>query len=200
MMFQRTKVAVLVLGLGAWTGCDKLAEAVADKAAAAAVDAQEAGMTEDDKLGNKLAGYIGCINNTSRSVTDAKDRYFDWVDEKAGITGKETSVYGVYEVSDPSTCVTGIKTAADAEPEDAELEGAAAEYLAALEAAMPVINEAHKYYEDENYNIYCLPPTTPVTAVNAPPPLAENIAPRAALLPPMRSTGSEITGYLQRPE
>jgi len=55
-------------------------------------------------------------------------------------------------------------------------------------------------FEDDNYNIYSLPATTPATVVNAPPALAENIAPRAALLPPMRSTGSEITGYLQRPE
>ena len=151
MMHKRTKVVVLVLGMSAWTGCDKLAEVVADKAAAAAVEAQEAGMSEDDKLGNKLSGYIECINNTSRSLTDAQQRYFDWVDPKAGLTGKEKHVYGVYEINDPSTCKNGIKTAADAEPEDAELEGAAAEYLAALEAAVPVINEAHKYYEDENY-------------------------------------------------
>jgi len=151
MMLQRTKVAVFVLGMGAWTGCDKLAEAVADKAAAAAVDAQEAGMSEDDKLGNKLSGYISCINNTSRTITDAQKRYFDWVDAKAGLTGKEKSVYGVYEISDPSTCVDGIKKSADAEPEDAELEGAATEYLTALQAAVPVINEAHKYYEDEDY-------------------------------------------------
>jgi hypothetical protein len=151
MMLKRSMVAVFVLGTGMWTGCDKLAEAVADKAAAAAVDAQEAGMSEDDKLGNKLSGYIECINNTSRSITDAQGRYFDWVDPKAGITGKEKSVYGVYEINDPATCVNGIKTAADAEPEDAELEGAAAEYLAALQEAVPVINEAHKYYEEEDY-------------------------------------------------
>jgi Tol biopolymer transport system component len=55
-------------------------------------------------------------------------------------------------------------------------------------------------FEDDNYNIYSLPATTPAVTVSAPPAPAENTAPRAALLPPMRSTGSEITGYLQRPE
>ena len=55
-------------------------------------------------------------------------------------------------------------------------------------------------YEDDNYNIYTLPPTAPGVVVTAPPALAENTAPRGALLPPLRSTGSQITGYLMRPE
>jgi hypothetical protein len=59
---------------------------------------------------------------------------------------------------------------------------------------------AFSVYEDDNYNIYTLPPTTAGQAVAAPPALADNTAPRAALLPPLRSTGSEITGYLMRPE
>jgi hypothetical protein len=151
MMLTRSTVALVVLGLGTLTACDKLAEAVADKAAAAAVEAQQAGLTEDDKLGNKLAGYIDCINNTSRRIGDAEDRYLDWVDPKVGITGKEKNVYGLYEISDQSTCITGIKTAADAEPDDPETEAAATEYLAALEAVMPLVNEAHKYYDEEDY-------------------------------------------------
>jgi hypothetical protein len=151
MMLTRSTVALVVLGLGTLTACDKLAEAVADKAAAAAVEAQQAGMTEDDKLGDKLAGYIDCINNTSRRIGDAEDRYLDWVDPKVGITGKEKNVYGLYEISDQSTCINGIKTAADAEPDDPETEGAATEYLAALEAVMPLVNEAHKYYDEEDY-------------------------------------------------
>ena len=94
MMLTRSTVALVVLGLGTLTACDKLAEAVADKAAAAAADAQQAGMTEDDKLGNKLAGYIDCINNTSRRIGDAEDRYLDWVDPKVGITGKRRTSTG----------------------------------------------------------------------------------------------------------
>jgi Tol biopolymer transport system component len=59
---------------------------------------------------------------------------------------------------------------------------------------------AFSLYEDDNYNIYSLPADAPALTVTAPPALAENQAPRAALLPPLRSTGSQITGYLMRPE
>ena len=59
---------------------------------------------------------------------------------------------------------------------------------------------AFSMYEDDNYNLYTLPAGTTGTAVAANLPPAENTAPRAALLPPLRGTGSEITGYLMRPE
>ena len=59
---------------------------------------------------------------------------------------------------------------------------------------------AFSLYEDDNYNIYALPADVPASPVTPPPALAENVAPRAAVLPPLRSAGSEITGYLQRPE
>ena len=59
---------------------------------------------------------------------------------------------------------------------------------------------AFSVFEDDNYNIYSLPASAPSQPVNPPPALADNTAPRAALLPPLRSTGSEITGYLMRPE
>ena len=59
---------------------------------------------------------------------------------------------------------------------------------------------AFSVFEDDNYNIYSLPANPPGISVTAPPALAENTAPRGAILPPLRSAGSEITGYLQRPE
>jgi hypothetical protein len=59
---------------------------------------------------------------------------------------------------------------------------------------------AFSVYEDDNYNIYTLPASPTAVTVTAPPALADNTAPRAALLPPLRSTGSQITGYLMRPE
>jgi WD40 repeat protein len=59
---------------------------------------------------------------------------------------------------------------------------------------------AFSVFEDDNYNIYSLPASAPSQPVNPPPAMADNTAPRAALLPPLRSTGSEITGYLMRPE
>jgi Tol biopolymer transport system component len=59
---------------------------------------------------------------------------------------------------------------------------------------------AFSLFEDDNYNIYTLPANTPGVAVATNTPPREGAAPRAALLPPLRGTGSEITGYLMRPE
>lgn len=70
----------------------------------------------------------------------------------------------------------------------------------ALTVAQRTGEIAFSLYEDDNYNIYSLPANTAGTTVTAPPALADNQAPRAALLPPLRAAGSEITGYLMRPE
>jgi hypothetical protein len=59
---------------------------------------------------------------------------------------------------------------------------------------------AFSLFEDDNYNIYSLPAGTAGTAVAANLPPTDDMAPRAAVLPPLRGTGSEITGYLMRPE
>ena len=59
---------------------------------------------------------------------------------------------------------------------------------------------AFSLFEDDNYNIYSLPAGTAGTDIRAGAPPSEGAAPRAALLPPLRGTGSEITGYLMRPE
>lgn len=59
---------------------------------------------------------------------------------------------------------------------------------------------AFSVFEDDNYNIYALPAGTAGTQVSAAAAAPYNTAPRAALLPPLRGTGSLITGYLLRPE
>lgn len=70
----------------------------------------------------------------------------------------------------------------------------------ALTVAARSGNIAFSLFEDDNYNIYTLPANTLGQPVSAPAALAEGTAPRAALLPPLRAAGSEITGYLMRPE
>src|SRR5215212_1899646 len=56
---------------------------------------------------------------------------------------------------------------------------------------------AYSLYEDDNYNIYALPPSA--TGVTVPATNNSETA-RAALLPPFRQTGSVITAYLQNPQ
>jgi hypothetical protein len=52
-------------------------------------------------------------------------------------------------------------------------------------------------FEDDDYNIYTLPGSTPGVPVAA---TVSPEAPRAAILPPLRATGSQITSYLTHPE
>ncbi|HEX8171030.1 MAG TPA: BamA/TamA family outer membrane protein [Thermoanaerobaculia bacterium] len=59
---------------------------------------------------------------------------------------------------------------------------------------------AFSVFEDDNYNLYTLPPQTAGTEIAATPAPSEGAAPRGALLPPLRGGGSEITNYLMRPE
>jgi len=66
----------------------------------------------------------------------------------------------------------------------------------ALTVASKTGDLAFSLYEDDNYNIYTLPPSPGGIAVAA---SAVAEAPRGAVLPPFRATGSEITAYLQNP-
>ncbi len=135
-------------------GCDQVtdllekgAEAVGEASNAAAT----ADLTEDDKLGIKLEGYIGCINGPSSSVLDAADRYASCVNIEEGVTGKERNVYGIYDHELNATCVEGIATANGSEPHDEGLENAGTEWLAAYKAVQPLIHDAHEYYDRDDY-------------------------------------------------
>ncbi|MBK8718886.1 MAG: DUF3829 domain-containing protein [Deltaproteobacteria bacterium] len=108
--------------------------------------------TDDDRLGEKLQAYIDCINGPATNISDSGKRYFDWIDDpKVGPTGKETSVYGLYEIRDTKPCLDGIAKAAELEPDDADLEAAAKAFADAVSTAAPLMNEAYKYYDEDNY-------------------------------------------------
>jgi hypothetical protein len=134
-------------------GCKRiLQEAI--KARQAATDGGSSGqrVDEDQALGEKLNGYIrDCLNRYSKSVHSAEERYGDWV-RKTGPTGKEQNIYGIYEISqDPEQCRTAINKANAAAPSKPDMEKMASAYSAALLAVVPIINEAHKYYERGDY-------------------------------------------------
>lgn len=136
-------------------GCDQVIEALnkgAQSAAEEAAGAAGGAVTEDDKLGQKLQGYIDCINNHSSRVHDSVDYYLKSVEDPAvGPTGKETNIYTPHEISDPQTCADGVKTSADADPDDPDLEAAGTAFAEALVETAGLINEAHKYYDEKNY-------------------------------------------------
>ena len=76
-----------------------------------------------------------------------------WVkDIERGPTGKETLVYGLYDVTgDGSDCEKAIESAKATDPAMPELEEAADKYVAALKDVVGQIRGVHDYYEQEDY-------------------------------------------------
>lgn len=105
---------------------------------------------EGTALNEKINAYVGCINRLSERSYESRSRYFSWVGKK-GPTGKERIIYGTYTIYDTSDCKAGVEKANSLEPHDAELEGAASAYVAAVGALEPLLKEADDYYTQEDY-------------------------------------------------
>lgn len=115
--------------------------------ATAAVDAQQ-------QLTAKLNAYIGCFNALDSKTHDSIQSYTRWIkDVDAGPTGRESSIYGPFEISDydMKQCDAPVTEAIAAKPALAELDDAAGRYQQALKALAPVSKEAHDYYERQDY-------------------------------------------------
>jgi len=152
--FRPAPLGLFILCL-AGTGCDALTDAIEQGAEAMAQEPGQAHggapLSEDDKLGNKLSGYIKCVNDTSRDVQRAQKRYGDWVDMKTGPTGTEKHVFGLFAMRDHKACREAVTAGQAAEPSMPKLEAAATAYVKALDAIEPVVAEAFKYYDDKDY-------------------------------------------------
>lgn len=106
------------------------------------------GMSEKTQL------YITkCFNPYANRVMDSYQRYTSWVkNEAAGPTGRESIVYGLYDVSgDGEDCIAAVTEAQEMEPELPEVEQAAGQYSGALKEAIYQIRGIYKYYDQEDY-------------------------------------------------
>jgi hypothetical protein len=99
----------------------------------------------------KLNAYVGCINRLSERAYDSRKRYFSWVRNKNGPTGKERIIYGLYTIYDTTDCKKNVEKANALEPRDAALEAAASAYAEAVGKLEPLLKEADDYYSQENY-------------------------------------------------
>lgn len=148
---RRLSLALAAAGCLSLAACDKLADAVQKGAEAAAGDAAQAGMSEDDKLGAKLKGYVDCINWVSDGVHRSADGYASWVDFDKGLDPATKNPGSVYEINDPQKCLDAVTAAKAMEPKLEDVEGAADAYVTALNTLIPLVKEAHKYYDEKNY-------------------------------------------------
>lgn len=105
-------------------------------------------------LDEKLEIYIDCYNRLDERAHSSIQRYASWVkDMKAGPTGKERVVYGLYEVGPEqkiNECRTQFASAAAMSP-SLPLDAAAKEYIETLGKLSVVAAEANTYYSRENY-------------------------------------------------
>ena len=143
MTISTSRALSVALSLVVCTGCDKVIEMIQGGAEEIAGGGEGGGLmggpkTEDDHLAEKLDPYIQCINDFSRRIHDTADRYLSWVNPETGVTGSEKNVYGLYELSDPQTCVDGVKTAVGVGPKDPDLESAGQAFADAVVAARAV--------------------------------------------------------------
>jgi len=154
----------VLLAVTALPGCKQIAEArkaaealkgAANAAASAMKEGKAPAVTsEEDKdaqLGDKLSEYISCLNYTSKRETESRSRYLTYIaNEKVGPTGKEPNHYGPMDVGAQS-CYGHLDRAKTMQPPLPELESSAENYRKALQELDPVISEAAKYYDQEDY-------------------------------------------------
>ena len=103
---------------------------------------------------SKVQAYIQCYNSADKRGHDTIERYASWVkDMKAGPTGKERVVYGLYEISESTmqSCQKEIMAAVESQPALEPLDGTARHYLDAFVALADRVNEADKYYDRKDY-------------------------------------------------
>jgi hypothetical protein len=101
-------------------------------------------------IAGKLQPYIGCINRHSARIHDSESRYKSWVG-KAGPTGKERIIYGLYTIYDTKDCRMAVGAAQQSQPAHAALEKAGAAFAEAIGEIEPMLKEANDYYDQKNY-------------------------------------------------
>jgi len=103
---------------------------------------------------SKLAGLVTCFNRADRTARSSIDRYQSWLDDKkAGPSGREDIVYGLYQISASAVeeCRKGAANAVRTSPSLPALEQAAQAYLEALTRLTVSTDEAYAYYNRKDY-------------------------------------------------
>ena len=98
----------------------------------------------------KMNAYVALLNRSLRAV-QSLDRYRSWVNMKTGPTGRESIVYGLYDVYDTARESEKASAVLTQEPLLPELDAAMRDYIAANAALGPILNEANAYYERADY-------------------------------------------------
>ncbi len=154
-----TLLICLSLVLGSTLGCRRLSELAKkdspdDAPPTNSYPDDRDAVGDDQSLVKKSNLYITeCFNKYSNRVVDSYNRYQSWVkDIEAGPTGKESLVYGLYDLNgDGADCEKAVADAKALDPELADVEEAADAYVSALKDVAGNIKGIYQYYEQEDY-------------------------------------------------
>ncbi len=160
-LVRRSFVVPCLLSLGVFAiGCDKLTQALEEKAQEVAQEAATPGgaagpggteLTEDEKIGQKLDLYIQCTNRASRRIYDSWHRYEERAKED-GTPRKKNLIPFLYKIdSEMTPCEEAVAKGPATEPSMPEVEAAMADYLTHGKAFASHTVALDKYYEQENY-------------------------------------------------
>jgi hypothetical protein len=105
-------------------------------------------------LDEKTQLYITkCFNPYANSVMNSYQRYTSWIKNvDAGPTGKESIVYGLYQIhGDGEDCAKAVNEANAMDPDLPDTEQAADEYSKSLKDVIEKVNEVYAYYDQGDY-------------------------------------------------
>jgi len=105
-------------------------------------------------LDEKTQLYISkCFNPYANSVMSSYQRYASWIkDMDKGPTGRESIVYGLYEIhGDGEDCAKAVAEANSMEPHVADAEQTADEFSKTLKDTIEKVNDVYKYYDQDDY-------------------------------------------------
>ncbi len=149
-----TSILCLLLLLAVLLGCNKLKHNF--NSSSGRGGGSNTGGKIEDGLSDKTNLYIKeCVNKYSNSVMNSYRRYTSWLENvDRGPTGKESLVYGLYDINSNNNgqdCIDAIKKAKDMEPHLPEAESAADNYATALTDVVGQIKAIYPYYNHEDY-------------------------------------------------
>jgi hypothetical protein len=105
---------------------------------------------EDAKASKKIDFYIECVNNFSQRAFASHDYYLTNIDPAVGPVGGEPHI-GIHTFPlELSRCTDAIKNAKNIDAEE-QLNEPADAYAVALEELAPLLEEADKYYSQEDF-------------------------------------------------
>lgn len=101
----------------------------------------------------KLNAYIECANQGLKDGHKSYNHYAQWVDMTKGVTGNEKLIHGTFEIGAHAidSCTTKLTPAIALAPAFADLDKVATSISTNFKAYADIINQIHKYYEQENY-------------------------------------------------